>query len=381
MTDLNETRARIDAIDTQMIDLLLQRMECAEKVAAYKAERNLPIMDRTRERKIIADAAARVDDDMKSYVETMMSLLMEASRSRQRSLLGMHSKAGSQMRAAIQESPLLFPPNAYVATQGAEGAFQQIAADRFFRHASIHYLSTFEAVFRAVEEGFCNFGVLPLENSTAGSVNQVFDLMMRHDFHIVRTCRVKIDHNLLAKPGCNREQITDVYSHEQALSQCEGYLASLGDITIHACQNTALASKLVAEDPRPGVAALASRDCAELYGLDILERSVQDQDNNYTRFACIAKSLTVYPGADRSSFMLVVNHKPGALYRVLGKFHALGINVIKLESRPIPERDFEFMFYFDVQCPVVAPEFMALIDSLDDVCEEWRYLGSYSEVV
>ena len=141
------------------------------------------------------------------------------------------------------------------------------------------------------------------------------------------------------------------------------------------------AAKMVAESDRTDVAALSSRACAELYGLDILARSVQDTGNNFTRFACIAKDLTIYPGADRSSLMLIVNHEPGALYKVLSRFYALDINLVKLESRPLPNRDFEFMFYFDIECPVEAPEFATLINSLGDICEEYRYLGSYREIV
>ena len=150
---------------------------------------------------------------------------------------------------------------------------------------------------------------------------------------------------------------------------------------MHVCENTAIASQRVAASDKDDVAAIASRACADLYGLEILDQAIQDQQNNYTRFACITKDLTIYPGADRTSLMAVVSNEPGSLYKVLGRFYALGVNLIKLESRPIPDRDFEFMFYFDVECPATAPEFPALLNSLSDGCEELRYLGSYSEVL
>jgi chorismate mutase/prephenate dehydratase len=204
--------------------------------------------------------------------------------------------------------------------------------------------------------------------------------MMQHDFHIVRTTRVKIDHNLLAKPGTRLEDIHEVYSHEQAITQCANFLEAHG-ITAHVCENTAMAAQLVAQSDRTDVGALSSRTCAALYGLDVLQRDVQDRDDNFTRFACISKDLEIYPGANRTSLMIIVNHEPGALYQVLAKFYALDINIIKLESRPIPGRDFEFMFYFDIDCPVAAPEFRTLISSIGDSCEEYRYLGSYTEVV
>ncbi|WP_417118611.1 bifunctional chorismate mutase/prephenate dehydratase [Olsenella phocaeensis] len=381
MEDLARLRERIDAIDHQMLALFQERMDCAEGVAAYKRERGLPILDRSRERRVVASAAAEVPPELKSYAEVLMQLLMEASRMRQGERNYDTGPILGRVDAALKDGPGYFPQDAYVACQGVEGAFSQMACDRLFKHADISFFDSFDAVFRAVEEGYCEFGVLPVENSTAGSVNQVYDLMMRHDFKVVRSCRLKIDHNLLAKPGCGLESISDVYSHEQALSQCEGFLSSLHGVRTHVVENTAIASRMVAESERDDVAALASRSCAELYGLDTLARSVQDRDNNYTRFACITRDLRIYPGADRSSLMLVVSHEPGSLYRVLSKLHALDINILKLESRPIPDRDFEFMFYFDVECPVGEPELRRLLLTLGDVCDEVRYLGSYSEVV
>ena len=381
MEDLSDIRKEIDSIDTQIVELFKRRMSCADAVAAYKRAHDLPVLDRSRERELLSRRAAQVPEDMKVYTEVLFELLMEASRNRQGEHLGTEGHTVEQIRDALAHSPELFPRDAYVACQGVEGAYQQIATDRIFRHANIGYFDTFDAVFRAVEENYADFGVLPIENSTAGSVNQVFDLMMRHNFHIVRTCRLKVDHNLLAKPGCSLGDIRHIYSHEQAINQCGEFLSSLEGVTVHACENTAMASKMVAESERRDVAALASRACARIYGLDVLASSVQDQGNNYTRFACISKDLSIYPGADRSTFMLVVNHEPGALYKVLAKFYDLDINIIKLESRPIPDRDFEFMFYFDIDCPAASPEFFTLVRSLESTCEEFRYLGSYSEVI
>ncbi len=381
MEDLSDIRKEIDSIDTQIVELFKRRMSCADAVAAYKRAHDLPVLDRSRERELLSRRAAQVPEDMKVYTEVLFELLMEASRNRQGERLGTGGHTVEQIRDALAHSPELFPRDAYVACQGVEGAYQQIATDRIFRHANIGYFDTFDAVFRAVEENYADFGVLPIENSTAGSVNQVFDLMMRHNFHIVRTCRLKVDHNLLAKPGCGLGDIRHIYSHEQAINQCGEFLSSLEGVTVHACENTAMASKMVAESERCDVAALASRACARIYGLDVLASSAQDQGNNYTRFACISKDLSIYPGADRSTFMLVVNHEPGALYKVLAKFYDLDINIIKLESRPIPDRDFEFMFYFDIDCPAASPEFFTLVRSLESTCEEFRYLGSYSEVI
>ena len=381
MQDLSEIRKRIDAIDTQICDLFSQRMQCTHEVAEYKRANNKPVLDRGRERAKLADVASKVPEPLRDYSQVLFNLIMEISRAQQSAENNQDSPLAGQIARAMSDTPALFPQSAFVACQGVEGAYSQHAADRLFKHATISYFEEFEGVFRAVDQGFCKYGVLPVENSTAGTVNQVYDLMMRHKFSIVRSVRIKVDHNLLALPGAKLEGIRDIYSHQQAINQSRRFLDSLPNVTVHVAENTAAAAKMVAESGRTDVAALSSRSCAELYNLVALARNVQDSDANYTRFACIAKDLEIYPGADRTSLMVVTKNDPGSLYKVLARFYALDINLVKLESRPIPNSDFDFMFYFDVECPVAAPEFASLIASLDDVCEEYRYLGSYSELV
>jgi chorismate mutase/prephenate dehydratase len=243
------------------------------------------------------------------------------------------------------------------------------------------YFKNFEGVFHAIEQGLCNYGILPIENSTAGSVKKIYDLMIHHNFSIVRSFRLKIDHNLLAKPGTKMEDIREIYSHEQAINQCSEFLKNFPHVNIIPVENTAVAAKMVAESNRTDIAALSSRNCEALYGLSCLAHNVQDKGNNRTRFICISKNLEIYPGADKTSIMMVLPHKPGALYKILARMYVLGINVIKLESRPIPDRDFEFMFYFDLETSIYSQEFIQLICELDGLCEEFKYLGSYNEVV
>ena len=259
--------------------------------------------------------------------------------------------------------------------------YSGIACEKLFKRPNIFYFSSFDAVFSAIEKGLCRYGVIPVENSTAGTVNAVYDLMRKHDFRIVRSVRVKIDHNLLVKPGTKLEDIREIYSHAQAIAQCSAFLQSLPNVKVIPCENTAMAAKMVAESGDTGIAALSSRSCCKLYGLENLKADVQDSGNNHTRFICISKELEIYPGADRTSLMMVLPHEPGSLYKLLSRFNSLGINLTKLESRPMPERSFEFMFYFDLDTSVYSPRFIQLMGELGDISEEHEYLGSYSEVI
>ena len=282
---------------------------------------------------------------------------------------------------AIENTPKLFPQAPMVACQGVEGAYSQIACEKIFKNPFIMYFKNFEGVFNAIDQGLCQYGILPLENSTAGSVKKVYDLMIHHNFSIVRTFRLKIDHNLLTNPGAKLSDLKEIYSHEQAINQCSEYLQNLTGVTIIPVANTAIAAEMVSKSGRTDVAAISSRSCAELYNLEVLASSIQDRGNNRTRFICISKNLEIYPGSDKTSIMMVLPHRPGSLYKLLARLYVLGINVTKLESRPIPDRDFEFMFYFDLETSIYSEEFVQLMCELEDLCEDFKYLGSYCEVV
>lgn len=379
--NLEELRGQIDQIDQQMVALFKARMEASGRVAEYKKEKGLPVLDAGRERALLGKVAEQAGEELADYAQSMYRTILSASRSYQNSKLGRSSKVYGSIRQALESTPDLFPQRATVACQGIEGAYSQIACDSIFKSPTILYFNTFEHVFKAVESGMCQYGILPIENSTAGSVNAIYDLMTRHNFSIVRSARLKVSHNLLTKHGTRREDIREVFSHEQAINQCANYLAGLKNVKVTVVENTAMAARMVAQSERTDVAALSSRFCGEEYGLNLLETNVQDQDNNYTRFICISKNPEIYPGADRTSLMMTVPHKPGSLYNVLSKFYALGINLRKLESRPLPDREFEFMFYFDLECSVYAPEMERLFQDLEEESEQFRYLGSYNEVI
>ena len=379
--ELDQLREQIDEIDDSLVSLLCQRMKVAEQIAGYKQSHHMPVYVPGREREKLMDVAQKAGPEMANYTRVLYSMLFELSRSHQSKISHKQTPLHRRIVQAIEQTPKLFPQAPCVACQGVEGAFSQIACEKIFKSPFIMYFKNFESVFSAIENGLCQYGVLPLENSTAGSVKQVYDLMIRRNFSIVRTFRLKVDHSLLVKPGTTLDQVREIFSHEQALGQCSDFLAGLPNVKVIAVENTAVAAKMVSESPRSDVAALSSRTCAELYGLQVLASGVQDRGNNRTRFICISKNLEIYPGADKTSIMMVLPHRPGSLYRVLARLYALGINVTKLESRPIPDRDFEFMFYFDLETSIYSDEFVQLMCELDDLCEEFQYLGSYSEVV
>ena len=379
--EISDLRKEIDQVDHELVQLFVKRMGLSAQIADYKKAHNLPIYVPTREREILQDVAQIAGPEMANYTRVLYSMLFELSRSYQSKRSTASTALYQQITHSIDHTEKLFPQNAMVACQGVEGAYSQIACERMFKAPFIMYFKNFDGVFHAIEQGLCQYGILPIENSTAGSVKKVYDLMIKHNFSIVRSFRLKIDHNLLANPGAKLSDIKELYSHEQAINQCSDFLKDHPDIKIIPVENTAVAAKLVAESGRLDVAAISSRACQELYNLTSLADSVQDKGNNRTRFICISKNLEIYPGSDKTSIMMILSHKPGALYKVLARMYVLGINVIKLESRPIPDRDFEFMFYFDLETSIYSEEFVQLMCELEDLCDEFKYLGSYTEVV
>ena len=379
--ELQELRGRIDRIDDELVRLFAERMDVAAEVAAYKKEKGLPVLDASREKAKLRDVMGKAPEELQEQTGLLYSLLFELSRARQNRLLGSGTALVEEIAGAIENTVPLFPEKATVACQGVEGAYSQLACEKLFRMPNEFYFSSFEAVFSAIEKGLCDYGVIPLENSTAGSVNKVYDLMMKYNFTIVRSVRVKVSHCLLAKQGTKMEEIREIFSHEQAINQCGDFLKQHPDIKVTPCANTAMAARMVAESERRDIAALSSHNCAHLYGLQTLANSVQDKGNNYTRFICISKTPEIFPGANHTSIMLTTPHSPGALYRIIARISSLGVNLTKLESRPLPDQDFEFMFYFDLDVSVYSPALMNLMADLENLCETFRYLGSYSEII
>ena len=379
--ELQDYRQQIDQIDAQLTELFQQRMQVSSGIADYKKAHNLPVYDPARERAKLKSVAASARPELQEATERLYSMLFELSRGYQRSLNAAQTPLMGKVRHTLENTPSLFPEHATVACQGVEGAYSQQACDKLFQHPSVFFCATFDKVFAAIEQGLCQYGVLPLENSTAGSVNAVYDLMQKHNFSIVRSVRLRVDHSLLALPGTKLSDIREIVSHGQALEQCSEFLKQLPNVTVTRCENTAAAARMVAESGRKDLAAIASNACAEIYGLQSLQDRVQNEHGNYTRFICIAAKPEVYPGADRTSLLVTLANEPGSLYQVLARIYGCGINLTKLESRPIPGSDDTFRFYFDLEASVYSPELPKLLGELESVCEHVCYLGSYSETV
>ena len=377
--ELSEIREKIDAVDDQLLDLFLERMHLSEEVAAYKNEHHLPILNKERERAILAKVTEK-SGEKERYAYHLFSTLFELARSRQAELIDAPTKVGAQIKAALADINAVFPQTGLVACQGVEGANSQVACDRLLPRGNIVYVKTFQAVVSAVESGLCKFGVLPIENSSNGSVRAVYELLQDHNLTIVRSTRLCIRHELLALPGVKMSDITEIYSHEQAIGQCSKFLNGLNGVRVIPCDNTAMAAKMVAERGDLHAAAISSHPCAALYGLETVSDEIQDSDNNYTRFICVTKDPVIYAGANRISLIIACDNKPGALYEILSKLAALGINMTKLESCPVTGRNFEFIFFLELEASVQAPGVLPMLEELERSCAGFHFLGNYAEI-
>lgn len=376
--DLKDYRNQLDTIDDQMAALFKQRMEIVRKVADYKKETNTPVMAAGREREILYRVTGLCGEDLEEYTKILYSTILELSRDYQEDRLSTGESALVSEILAAAEKTGEFPKRAVVACQGTEGAYSQLACDKLFPVSQILYCNRFDGVFRAVEAGMCRYGILPIENSSAGSVTEVYDLMERYNCKIVRSLKLKVEHCLLARPGVQLKDIKEVVAHEQALNQCSEFLKSSGaKVTVFS--NNAAAAKYVSESDRTDIAAIASVNCAGLYGLSVLSDHVSNSDHNYTRFICISKELEVYEGAGKITFVASASHRPGSLYSLIAKFATRGLNICKLESRPIPGKDFEFRFYFDVEASVWNKDTQTVLSQLEKE-KFFTFLGAYSEV-
>ena len=379
--ELSEIRKEIDAVDEEMTKLFVRRMACADQVAEAKRGTGKPVLDPGREREILAKVAERVGPGLESEGKLLFSTLLSVSRGRQRAQLADDGMFAKTVAEAMSATPAIFPSKANVACPGAEGGYSQQAAVAFVKFPSLFYFRDFESVFTAVEEGMCEYGVLPIENSTAGSVTQVYDLMAKHDFKIAKALKLRIRHVLLAPKGVKLADVKEIASHPQAIAQCAEFLKAHQGVRTVPASNTAAAAADLAKSGRTDVAVIASRECAELYGLDILADDISDTPSNFTRFICISRKTEIYPDANKFSLMMSLSHRSGALADILIRFAAVGVNLTKLESRPVVGSDFEFRFIFDFEASPHDERVVTLLSSLasDPEIEHFTFLGAYAE--
>ena len=380
--ELSEIRKEIDAVDEEMTKLFVRRMACADQVAEAKRGTGKPVLDPGREREILAKVAERVGPALESEGKLLFSTLLSVSRGRQRAQLADDGMFAKTVAEAMSATPAIFPSKANVACPGAEGGYSQQAAVAFVKFPSLFYFRDFESVFTAVEEGMCEYGVLPIENSTAGSVTQVYDLMAKHDFKIAKALKLRIRHVLLAPKGVKLADVKEIASHPQAIAQCAEFLKAHQGVRTVPASNTAAAAAELAKSGRKDAAVIASRECAELYGLDILADDISDTTSNFTRFICISRKTEIYPDANKFSLMMSLSHRPGSLADILIRFGAVGVNLTKLESRPVPGSDFEFRFIFDFEASPHDVRVVKLLSSLasDPEVEHFTFLGAYAEM-
>lgn len=383
--DLSEIRRNIDEIDDALASLFLRRMELCASVAASKKQTGKAVRDTARENAIVERLTANCSDKERAALDKLYRSIFSISRSEQQELLARENKAENtddlydRLCTALARRDEL-PASPTVACQGVEGAYSELACRKLFERPDILYFKDFEGVFKSVRSGLCRYGVLPFENSIHGSVTEVYDILSRGDVHVVRSVKLPIHHALLAPKGCTLSDITEIYSHKQAIGQCSDFLAAHRSIKVNICENTARAAMLVAESGRNDIAAISSERCAALYDLRVLARDLQNSDVNYTMFYCISKELEICGAVDRAAFMFTLPNRAGSLADVLSRFADKGINLVKIESRPISGKDFEFMFYAEADCTGLDEALFRVLGEAARSLEYFRFMGAYSEL-
>lgn len=371
--DLSEIRGRIDGIDAKIAELFLERMELAGDVARWKAENNMPVFQGKREEEILERMRGLAPEEMKLGTQLLFTNIMDISKCLQIERLS---------RSEIPEYTSEIKSNPRVACQGTQGSYSHAAYNLLFNSGTVAFYDSFSDVFEAVEGGEADYGILPIENSTAGEVTQTYELMGQHDFYISRTVHVNVNHVLAAKKGVKESDVKMVFSHEQALRQCGDYLRQNPCFTVIPYHNTASAAKMVSENQSNELATICSEDCARIYGLDVLKKDIGINQSNYTRFICISKNLEVYDGANVVTVSMSLPHTAGALYRLLTKFAVNGLNLTKIESRPLPknvgkESAFDVMFYLDFDGSIKNLSVVKLLNSLKEDLKYFKFLGNY----
>ena len=379
MSELDELRREIDAIDRQMTELFRRRMEVTRQVGEYKLARGLPVLDQARERQVLAEKAALAGPELAPAAVRLYQTVMALSRRQQRDLTGERADNPGlrRFRAAMDSlrQPVEDPRVVY---QGVPGAYsEQACLDWFGPGVNTQGLEQFEDCFLALKEGRADYAVLPIENSSTGAIRQIYDLLTRYEFYLVGETTVRVEHCLMAPKGASLDTITHVYSHEQGLFQCEQYLNAHPAWRQVPQADTAGSAQMVAGTGDVTKAAICSARAAEIYGLEILARGINYNSHNTTRFVVVSPLPELRPGADKLSTLFVLPHEAGSLNEVLTVLAVHGLNMVKLESRPIPEHSWEYMFFLEFTGSVTQPDTADAIHELAQTTGDFRVLGNF----
>ena len=374
MKSLEEIRKDIDRIDNELVGLLKERMDCAKEVGYYKKEYSIPVLNVERENEVLKKVET-LGGEYGNYTRMMYSNIMSLSRALQYNIIG----SGKPIRDILSNATHdLRYTDIKAGYQGIKGANSHEAALKLFGESDLIPYKTFSDVFNAVDSGEITYGILPVENSNAGSVSEVYDLILKHRFYIVKAIDLNIRHYLCSIKQADFTDIETVCSHPQALTQCKKYIGSHG-FTTSVKANTAIAARDVSNEKSLKLAAVCTKKAAEEYGLKILDENIQDNDFNTTRFIVISKQLCITDDANKISLCFSLPHVTGSLYATLSRFNSVGLNLTKIESRPIRGREFEYLFYLDFTGNVSSKETADLISQLSEELLEFSFLGNYSE--
>ena len=373
--DLLKLRGQLDGIDARIVELYEKRMDLCRQVAEYKIANGRKVFDKVREEEKLRTVKALTHNDFNSQgVEELFEQIMSMSRKLQYRILTEHGSSGRLPFIGVDS---LDTGTARVVFQGAQGAYSQAAMVQYFgEQVKSFHVDTFRDAMRAIDEGSADFAVLPIENSTAGIVSEIYDLLVEFENYIVGEQIIKIEHCLMAVPGTALEDIRTVYSHPQSLMQSARFLNSFGWQQI-SMQNNAFAARKVAQDKDKHSAAVAGEYAAELYGLEVLKKGVNQSSTNSTRFIIVTNQRIFLKSAKKVSICFEVPHESGSLYHMLSHFIYNNLNMNKIESRPIEGRNWEYRFFIDFDGNLSDSAVKNALRGLREEARNMRILGNY----
>ena len=380
MSELDVLRGAIDEVDRQIVTLFERRMAITQKVGEYKQSVGIPVLDAQREREVIAKKITGLQNpDLKTDVTLLYETIMGISRRQQRRLV-MEGENPDFKRImadiAAARQPVKQPRVVY---QGEPGAYSEMAAINFFgKDVNVKGLKQFRDVFAAVKNGTADYGVLPIENTSTGAIRQNYDLLTEYDCHIVGETTVRVAHCLMALPSATLADIKTVYSHEQGLFQCEQFLHDHPDWRQIPQDDTAGSAMMVAESGDLTRAAICSKRSADIYGLHILAENINSNAENTTRFVVVAPRMELREGRNKIATCFRVPHQSGSLHEILTIFAVHGLNMVRLESRPVQGHNFEYMFFLEFTGDLNSPDMPAVLQELTQSTDGFRVFGNFA---